>query len=591
VWATDFLVTMTSSKTLKKIVSVGAAMLLAVGGSLVAAEPAHAAPLSYTAQANWAPLVNRVGDSPIDTLANTTPSFTSFSGSNLTTEVQWYSCNSQINSGTVDTTNTSFTAPASCTAIAGATSSSYTIASGLLGKFLGVWTKATSGQDWASYYSATTAAVQAALVRATLTGLEGSYTGSTGTPFTMAGSWATTGLTGTLSFTKSGSLQAGLSLSSTTGIISGTPVEARSATITITATDSTYASANATVTINIAATVPTISGLPSLAPGTGTIVATPGATTGSWTQTWYLCDASVTGHAGILIGPPATAINGCVILLDSTYNSVHLATITLATTYYTRVGTGGSVTFPAAVLSGKHLVFAQSSMNSDFVYSNSISADATPSPAGGSSEDATDTPITEDKRPLPVWANNVVKSIPSLTKSLNTSGGHVALTEGDYADLKSVTVGGKAITFKLEANGNVTIPVPAGEAGKTADIVIVFAGGTMTVQDGIKYVAPTDMAKVIERPIAIAAGAKKLTEAIADQIRQAAFSNLNNTTIQCVAYAAKNTSASKAAAKLTAVQACGIAAKANPALKVSEISVIVNKAKAKKQAVGIKVYK
>ena len=39
---------MTSSKTLKKLVSFGAAMLLAVGGSLVAAEPAHAAPVTAT---------------------------------------------------------------------------------------------------------------------------------------------------------------------------------------------------------------------------------------------------------------------------------------------------------------------------------------------------------------------------------------------------------------------------------------------------------------------------------------------------------------------------------------------------------------
>jgi uncharacterized repeat protein (TIGR02543 family) len=193
--------------------------------------------------------------------------------------------------------------------------------------------------------------------------------------------------------------------------------------------------------------------------------------------------------------------------------------------------------------------------------------------------------------PLPVWASNIIQSIPTLTKRLVTTGGSVALTGGDYADLKSVTIGGKSVTYKLEANGHVNIPVPAGEAGKTADIVIVFAGGTMTVQDGIKYVAQTNVAKVAERPISIAAGAKKITEAVADEIRHAAFANMNNNSIACVAYASNNTAKAKAAAKLTAVQACGIATKANPGLKASEISVIVNKAKAKKQAVGIKVFK
>ena len=198
---------------------------------------------------------------------------------------------------------------------------------------------------------------------------------------------------------------------------------------------------------------------------------------------------------------------------------------------------------------------------------------------------------TDVAEPLPVWARNIVASIPTLTKSLVTAGGSVSLTGVDYADLKSVTIGGKAVAFKVETTGNVTIPVTAGEAGKTADIVIVFSGGTMVVQDGIKYVAPLNVAKIGERPIAIAASAKRITAAVADQIRHAAFANMNNNTISCVAYAANNTVKAKAAAKLIAVQACGIASKANPGLKASEITVVVNKTKAKNEAVGIKVYK
>ena len=192
---------------------------------------------------------------------------------------------------------------------------------------------------------------------------------------------------------------------------------------------------------------------------------------------------------------------------------------------------------------------------------------------------------------LPVWAGNIVQSIPTLTKRLTTSGGSVALTGGDYADLKSITIGGKAVAHKLEADGHVSIPVPTGEAGKTADIVIVFAGGTMTVLEGIKYVAQVNVANVVERPIAIAAGAKRITETVADEIRHAALANMNNDSISCVAYSANNTAKAKAAAKLTAVQACGVATKANPGLKASVISIIVNKTKAMKSAVGIKVYK
>jgi hypothetical protein len=42
---------------------------------------------------------------------------------------------------------------------------------------------------------------------------------------------------------------------------------------------------------------------------------------------------------------------------------------------------------------------------------------------------------------------------------------------------------------------------------------------------------------------------------------------------------------------LTAVQACAVAVKANPDLKVADVAVIVDKLKARTQGVGIKVYK
>ena len=197
----------------------------------------------------------------------------------------------------------------------------------------------------------------------------------------------------------------------------------------------------------------------------------------------------------------------------------------------------------------------------------------------------------EAAKPLPVWAAPILKQVPSFSKTLTTEGGKLSLKDGDYSSLKSVTVAGKEVAYSLDAKGDVTIPVPAGKGGTTADLVVTFTGGKMVIQDGIKYVEPTDVAKVVERPVAIAAGAKKITETVADQIRQAAYANMNNTTIQCVAYAASNSAAARAAAQLTAVQACGIAVKANPALKVSDVAVIVNKAKAKTTAVGIKVYK
>jgi hypothetical protein len=588
---------MTSSNTLKKLVSIGAAMLLAVGGSLVAAEPAHAAaPLQYKGTSTAGPAEGttlRVGNFASNPMTTDLKWANSTNNAALTYESVWFACATQKASTSLDTTDG--TAPSStfrsdCLVVqtGGAT---YTAVTGDLDKFIGVWVKATDSvkSEWAAIYSATSTAVQAAVVQPTLSGLGGSYSGSTGTPFAMTGSWTTTGLTGTVSYTNSGSLQSGLSLSSTTGIISGTPIESRSGTFTITATGSgNNAQATATVSINITATVPTIAGLPSLAPGTGTIVATPALTTGSWSNAWYLCDATRTGGATVLTGSPSTALSGCALLFDSGHTGVHGSLITIATTYYVRVVSGGSTTWPAATLSGKYLVFAQSSMNADFVYSDSISADATPSNLVAGSTSSS-TPIAEEAKPLPVWAAPILKQIPTLSKTLNTDGGKVSLTDGDFSSLTTVTVGGKEVTFSTDAKGNVNIPIPAGAAGTTADLVVTFTGGKMVIQDGIKYVAPTDVAKVAEAGVAgFKANSSKVSGALAASILYAAQIDHKANAIACSGYAASKAQVALATARAQA--ACDYATGAYSNLTKSTVAVIVNKAKAKSASVGIKVY-
>jgi hypothetical protein len=172
-----------------------------------------------------------------------------------------------------------------------------------------------------------------------------------------------------------------------------------------------------------------------------------------------------------------------------------------------------------------------------------------------------------------------------------SNGGKLNVAEGDFTGLVSAKINNKSIDFILGKTGQITMTVPQGEAGKTADLVLTFNTGSIILQDAIKYVAPLDVAKVGVRPIAIAAGATKITEEVAGQIRQAAFANVKNDTIQCVAYSTSGSAAAKAAAQLTAVQACGLAAKANSSLKVVDVEVIVDKLKARTQGVGIKVYK
>jgi hypothetical protein len=178
-----------------------------------------------------------------------------------------------------------------------------------------------------------------------------------------------------------------------------------------------------------------------------------------------------------------------------------------------------------------------------------------------------------------------------LNKPMASLGGKVALSAGDFTGLVSAKIAGKSLDFILGNTGNITMTVPQGEAGKTADLVLTFNTGSIILQDAIKYVAPVVVADVPVRPVSISAGASKLSEEAADQIRHAALANLKNTDISCVAYAVADTAAAKAAAKATATKACALAKKTNSDLTVAPITVVVDKLKARTQGVGIKVYK
>ena len=84
-------------------------------------------------------------------------------------------------------------------------------------------------------------------------------------------------------------------------------------------------------------------------------------------------------------------------------------------------------------------------------------------------------------------------------------------------------------------------------------------------------------------------GGGKLSATAADEIRHAAFANLKNNSIECVAYAASAATAD--AAKATAQQACDLAVKSNPDLVNTSVVVVIDKIKAATQGVGIRVYK
>jgi hypothetical protein len=197
---------------------------------------------------------------------------------------------------------------------------------------------------------------------------------------------------------------------------------------------------------------------------------------------------------------------------------------------------------------------------------------------------------SESTKALPDWFAPLLKAFVDIDKNVGVAGGKLTLTNGNFSGLKTVTVAGVTVLFTLDSKGSVNIPVPAGKVG-TADLALTFDSGTMNIQDAIKYVAPIDVATVPVREISIAAGSAKITEVVAGQIRQAAFSNVRNNAVQCVGYATNGSVAAKAAARATAARICSLANRANPSLQVTNVTIVVNKTKARKAGVGIKVYK
>jgi hypothetical protein len=209
---------------------------------------------------------------------------------------------------------------------------------------------------------------------------------------------------------------------------------------------------------------------------------------------------------------------------------------------------------------------------------------------GSGSGATTTTVIPESAKPFPVWAAPILKAIPTLSKTLTTDGGKVSLTDGDFSSLKSVTVGGQAVVYSIDAKGDVNIPIPAGKAGTTADLIVTFTGGKMTIQDGIKYVAPLDIATVREAPIAGFKGkSTKITGDLAAAIQYAAQLDKKATTVLCTGYAASKAAVATVTAQAEA--ACAYATKANDLLVNKSVKVVVNAKLAKTTTVGIKVHK
>jgi hypothetical protein len=290
----------------------------------------------------------------------------------------------------------------------------------------------------------------------------------------------------------------------------------------------------------------------------------------------------------------ATALNNTPVSLGGWVHTNPLtipSTVNLWTVCATSSPYGCTTAVSTTV--GKFLSWYENDMGS-WSYSPTVGTDGTVYSGGSQSSSVVLPALTPEQaknqiKPLPVIVQPLVAALPALSKPLVDAGGKVDLKAGDFTGLVSASISGKKIDLTVGSTGSLTITVPNGQAGTTADLLLNFKSGTVILQDAIKYVAPVVVAQVPVRPVAIKAGAKKLSATAADDIRHAAFANLKNNSIECVAYAASAATAD--AAKATAQQACDLAVKSNPDLVNTSVVVVIDKIKAATQGVGIRVYK
>lgn len=213
------------------------------GNSVASSASASVTPLQSSAP-TLASLTNQPLGNPY--VGSTLTSNMSFNGSPTPTiTYQWKVCESA-------------TDLASCTNLAGATSSTYVPTISELGKYIAVTATAANGiSPNASETSVPTLVINPEII---FTAPTGTQSGTVGTALIISLSGA--GGVGTLTYTvSSGSLPAGVTLDPATGQIAGTPTTAGTYTFTLRATDSNGVYKEVVVTITVAAaTTPSSSG-------------------------------------------------------------------------------------------------------------------------------------------------------------------------------------------------------------------------------------------------------------------------------------------------------------------------------------------
>lgn len=188
---------------------------------------------------------------------------------------------------------------------------------------------------------------------ATMTPAQQTLNGRVGTAITSSSSFSVAGLTGAVAFSVSPALPAGLSLNSSTGVISGTPTTATAALpYVITATGATSGTVSANVTLGIASTTAAVANASQVIQAssgqaiTATAPLDPTGLTG--TATYSISPQLPAGMSfnpanGVISGTPLTPLSGVTFTVTASGATSGIATGIVTLTVAT---SGASVSTP-----------------------------------------------------------------------------------------------------------------------------------------------------------------------------------------------------------------------------------------------------
>ncbi len=152
-----------------------------------------------------------------------------------------------------------------------------------------------------------------------------------------------TGFVGSVTFTVSPALPAGLSLSASTGVVSGTPTALQAATLyTITATGATSGSDTATITITVSARITPATQSLALTAGTAMSASTAYTRTGftgdiTFTSPALPAGLSLNAATGVITGTPTTAQAATSYTITATGATAGSATATISITIAAKI--------------------------------------------------------------------------------------------------------------------------------------------------------------------------------------------------------------------------------------------------------------